>query len=191
MEILNDTEFIKKIIHLLLEKGIIAGVIIWLGTLWKTVYERKLISEAFNYEISKVRVNKITGFFEMLCQYEHWLNRLMIHERKIYTEGKKYLTDSEYDVASKKSLEISHKISYELNQMRFWLTNDFYIHTVKYLDVLDNFRRLKPEDLSDELIKSFRYKMDATRLNIDSLLSYIEKKPKLRFVKYNRSPLYK
>ena len=74
-----DTEFTKELIIIFFEKGILAIGILITGYLITRSIERIKRNESFKNEITKVRIERITKFYDMSSEQEHWVNRIMNH----------------------------------------------------------------------------------------------------------------
>jgi len=189
--ILGDNVLIDKLIIILFEKGILAIAILLAGYIIKKSIEQIKSNEMLNNEIIKIRTERITEFYDLISEYEHWINRLVNHVYYQIKNDELYLTESEFEEARKKADEISNTISFKLNKMRFWINDDIYFHTVAQLEILKEIQNETIINRNVDLIKELRFKNDTFRMNIERLLSYLRDKPNIRKVKYDRSFLYK
>lgn len=186
-----DIDFIKDIIRILLEKGILATGLLLTGYIISKSIERIKINEAFKNEITKHRVEKISRFYDLLYEYEHWLNRLMNHKYFEDSKNEVYLTEEELEDALTNYERIDKNIGFELNRMRFWINDDIYFHTVAQLELLKELRKTFLIEKKYDTMKDYRYNLDSIRMNLDKLISYLKTNQKLRKVNYDKSFLYK
>ncbi len=186
-----EGQFTEKIILILLEKGVLVLLLLGVGFWIKSAIEKFKSSEALKNEVVKVRLERITKFYDMFSEYEHWVNRIIQHLYYQKEKGESYLTKDELKTAIEKSDEIAKKIGLELNSMRFWINDDIYVHTVTQLEL---FKEIQSEIIQNgdfRRRKEFKLKMDTLRMNIDKLLPYLTTKQELKLVRYDRSFMYK
>ena len=134
--IFDDILFTQHLLTIIFEKGIIGLAILYAGYIVKKSIERGKSDDILKNEITRIRIERISSFYDLFSAYEHWINRLLIHAHNQIVKNEDYLSEIEFKEATLKSLEISSKIGYELNQMRFWINDDIYFHTVTQLDLL-------------------------------------------------------
>ncbi|MDO5615977.1 MAG: hypothetical protein Q4G16_07295 [Cruoricaptor ignavus] len=178
--------FIQEIIKIILEKGILAISILIVGFRITKTIEKIKSNESFKNEITKIRVEKIAKFYDLFSQYEHWSNRIIIH-----FETGDYLNETELLEATLEHDKINKILGYELNQMRFWINDDIYFHTVGQLELLKVIKNDILIEKKSSKIKEQRANLDSLRMNIDKLLIYLRKDQKIIMKRYDRSYLYK
>jgi hypothetical protein len=185
-----NNETLYELLKLFFEKGILACALLLTGYIVTKSIEKIKSNDAFNNEITKKRIEKISKFYDLFSEYEHWTNRLIAHSHSIFEKKQNYLTIDEFNEAKTKSEAIENIIGFELNQIRFWINDNIYFHTVTQLEI---FKEMKVELLINgnfSKIKDYRHKLDTIRMNIDKLIPYLKTKQDLKLVKYNRSSLY-
>jgi|GEM_PF-3719776 len=178
--------FTQEIIKIILEKGILAISILIVGFMITKTIEKIKSNESFKNEITKIRVEKIAKFYDLFSQYEHWSNRIIIH-----FETGNYLNEVELLEATLEHDKINNILGYELNQMRFWINDDIYFHTVGQLELLKAIKNDILIEKKSNQIKEQRADLDSLRMNIDKLLVYLRKNKKMIMKRYDRSYLYK
>lgn len=186
---INDHFF--ELLKLFLDKGILALTVLLTSYLVTRSIEKIKSNDAFNNEITKKRIERISKFYDLFSQYEHWTNRLITHSYLNFEKNENYLNINEFNEAKNKSEEIGSIIGFELNQMRFWINDDIYFHTAAQLDF---FKSMTTELLINgnfQKIKEYRLQLDTIRTNIDKLIPYLKTKQDLKLVKYDRSFHYK
>ncbi len=186
-----DAEFTQKLILIFFEKGILAIAVLATGYLITRSIERIKQNESFKNEITKVRIERITKFYDMFSEQEHWVNRIMNHFYYQKEKNELYLTEQEFKIATEEANKISKKIGFELNSMRFWINDDIYWHTVAQLELFKDAQSEIIEKGNFEKINDFKLKLDTLRMNIDKLIPYLKSNQELKLVKYDRSFMYK
>ncbi len=185
-----DTEFSKELILIFFEKGILALGVLATGYLITRSIERIKRNESFKNEITKVRIERITKFYDMFSEQEHWVNRIMHHYYYQKEKGEIYLTEQEFKIATEEASKISKKIGFQLNSMRFWINDDIYWHTVAQLELFKEAQSEIIEKENFEKINDFKLKLDELRMNMDKLIPYLKSKQELKLVRYDRSFMY-
>ncbi|OUJ71819.1 hypothetical protein [Hymenobacter crusticola] len=186
-----NAEIVIDLAKIFFDKGVLAMALLVAGYIVTKSIEKIKSNEAFRNEINKKRVERISKFYDLFSEYEHWVNRLANHFYCKLEENKVYLTAEEFDEAKKKSDEIGKTIGFELNQMRFWINDDIYYHTVAQLEL---FKKISIEVLLNnnfERIKEYRLELDTIRMNIDKLAMYLKQDQNLKLMKYDRKFMYK
>ena len=184
-------EQLNNIGLVVLDKLFVGILILLVGFLVSRTIEKLKSRESLNNEITKIRVQRIARFFDLISEYEHWLNRLISQSQSETNRDPPYLTSKELKEADEKQSELSYKIGLELNQMRFWLNNDIYIHAVKQLEFLKLLRQELILEKNFDRINELRFLGDSTRMNVEILIEYIKRAQKPKIFKENRDFLYK
>ncbi len=175
----------------LIEKIILPVTIFVTGYFVTRRIEKIKSNEGFINEITKTRVERISRFYDLYSEYEHWVNRLITHSYHQFERNEHYLTREEFDEANQHMERIENVIGLELNQMRFWITDDIYFHTVGQLELV---RELKIAVFANGEFNrrdEFRLRTDSLRMNLDKLVTYLKSKQNIRKIRYDRSAYYK
>lgn len=186
-----DIEFLKDLIRIFLEKGILALALLLASYIITKSIEKIKSNEAFKNEITKKRVERIAIFYDFFSEFEHWSNRIFLHYYYWKKGLDEYLTNEEFEEAKDKSEALSKIIGFELNKMRFWINDDIYNHTVYQLELFNELTKDIINNSNFEKIKEYRLKLDTIRMNIDKLIQYLKTNPDIKIVKYDRSLQYK